>query len=87
MFLLFLEDFLVKREPKASDAHSGAATNGSTEVVDYFIDELVTLDKCDAPGASLNGKTPFQLTVIQLKRLLACRGAPLSGRKPKLIER
>jgi len=85
--LLFLEDFLVKREPKPSDAHSGAATNGSTEVVDYFTNEIVILDKCNRLGASLNGKTFSQFTVIQLKRWFACRGAPMSGRKPELIER
>ena len=54
---------------------------------EYFVDKIITLDECDIPGASLNGKKPSQLNVLQLKRWLACRGAPLAGRKPELIER
>ena len=52
-----------------------------------FADNIILLDESDIPGASLNGKKPCQLNVAQLKRWLACRGAPLSGRKPELIER
>ena len=52
-----------------------------------FCDEIILLDESDIPGASLKGKNPCQLNVAQLKRWLACRGAPLSGRKPELIER
>ena len=73
--LLELEPNLL--EPKPSDARSDAATHGITEVVDYITNEIVTLDECDVPGASLNGKTPFQLTVIQLKCWLPYRGVPL----------
>lgn len=40
----------------------------------------------DVPGASLNGKKPCQLTIARLKCWLACRGAPLSRRKPEFIE-
>lgn len=61
--------------------------DGDSGVTDYFTDKIVVLDESDVPGASLNGKKPCQLTVAQLKRWLACRGAPLSGRKPELIER
>jgi len=50
--------------------------------VDVFL-----LDENDIPGASLNGKSPLQLHVIQLKRWLVCQGAPVSGNKPQLIER
>ena len=52
-----------------------------------FTDEIILFDELDIPGASLNGKKPCQLNVTQLKRWLACCGAPLSGRKPELIER
>jgi len=49
--------------------------------------EVCLLNEYDIPGASLNGKSPSQLNVVQLKRWLACRGAPVSGKKPELIER
>ena len=45
------------------------------------------LTEADIPGASLDGKQPKQLNVTQLRRWLACRGAPVSGKKPQLIER
>ena len=49
--------------------------------------ELLTLTELDIPGASLHGKEPSQLNVIQLKRWLACRGAPVKGNKPELLEK
>ena len=49
--------------------------------------EVLMLQEDDIPGASLNGKDPSELNVVQLKRWLACRGAPLSGKKPELIDR
>ena len=52
-----------------------------------FTDEIILFDEMDIPGASINGKKPCQLNVTQLKWWFACRGAPLSGRKPELIER
>ena len=51
------------------------------------VDDILRLTEDDIPGASLNGKLPSQLTVVQLKRWLACRGAPTSGKKPDLLER
>lgn len=45
------------------------------------------LSEHDIPGASLDGKKPSELNVVQLRRWLACRGAPTSGKKPQLIER
>ena len=45
------------------------------------------LTESDVPGASLNGKQPEDLKISQLKRWLACRGAPVSGNKPDLVER
>lgn len=34
--------------------------------------DVVLLDEYDIPGASLNGKSPSELNVTQLKRWLAC---------------
>ena len=53
------------------------------ELSDYDI--LLTED--DIPGASLKGKHPKELNVVELKRWLACRGAPQGGKKPELINR
>lgn len=50
-------------------------------------EDLLLLEESDIPGASLNGKQPCQLNVIELKRWLSCRGAPMTGKKPELIER
>ena len=45
------------------------------------------LNEDDIPGASLHSKKPSELNILQLKRWLACRVAPMSGKKPQLIER
>ena len=50
-------------------------------------DNMPLLTEKDIPGASLHGKDPSELNVIQLKRWLNCRGAPVSGKKPELIQR
>ena len=47
----------------------------------------ILLTEGDIPGASLNGKHPTELNITQLKRWLACCNAPVSGKKPELIER
>ena len=47
----------------------------------------ISLAETDIPGASLHKRKPENLTVPELKRLLACRGASLSGRKSDLIKR
>ena len=49
--------------------------------------DIILLTEADVPGASLNNKDPSELNVTQLKRWLTCRGAPLTGKKPELIER
>ena len=49
--------------------------------------ELLLLDESNIAGASLNGKSSSELNIAQLKQWLACRGAPVSGKKPELIER
>ena len=55
--------------------------------IDVLKDDLLLITESDIPGASLNGKDPCELNVLQLRRWLACRGAPTAGKKPKLIER
>ena len=50
-------------------------------------DDIVLLNESDIPGASLDGKDPSELNVVQLKRWLVCRGAPVTGKKPELIQR
>ena len=39
----------------------------------------MALQKKDVPGASLCGRDPSELKILELKRWLACRGAPLKG--------
>ena len=41
----------------------------------------------DIPGVSLKGRVPDDLTVPELKRWLACRGARRKGNKPELVQR
>jgi len=52
-----------------------------------LIDDVLLLNEDDIAGASLNGKDPSELNIVELKRWLACRGAPVSGNKPELIKR
>lgn len=59
-----------------------------TEVDDDNLDDdILLLTEADIPGASLDGKNPTELNISQLRRWLACRGAPLNGKKPELIQR
>ena len=53
----------------------------------FLQDDILLLRESDIPGASLNGKTPAEMNVVQLKRWFACHGAPTTKRKPELIER
>ena len=48
---------------------------------------MVILREEDIPGASLNGREPSQLYVMELKQWLKCRGAPTTGRKQVLVKR
>ena len=52
-----------------------------------YAERMLMLSEDDIPGASLKGRNPNNLTIVQLKRWLACRGAPLSGNKAQLVER
>jgi len=54
---------------------------------DIYKGDFELLSENDIPGASLDGKQPGELNLTQLKRWLACRGAPTNGKKPKLVER
>jgi len=69
----------------ASSEATGLAGEGKVEP--DIKSDFELLSKCDIPGASLDGKKPRELNIAQLKRWLACRGAPISGKKPQLIER
>ena len=55
--------------------------------VETDLEGVLLMTEKDIPGASLNGKDPSELQVVQLRRWLACRGAPTAGNKPELIER
>ena len=54
---------------------------------DKVDDDILLLTESDIPGASLDGKNPSELSVVQLKRWLVCRGTPVTGKKPELIQR
>ena len=45
------------------------------------------LRESDIPGASLNGRKPEDLKVVELKRWLDCRAASTKGKKADLISR
>ena len=49
--------------------------------------EPTILVESDIPGASLDGRDPSELHIVELKRWLKCRGANLSGRKADLVKR
>ena len=50
-------------------------------------DLAMALQEKDIPGASLCGWDPSELKIPELKRWLACRGAPLKGKKSDLVAR
>ena len=41
----------------------------------------------DVPGASLGGRTPNSLKILEFKRWLLCRNASIRGKKPDLVLR
>ena len=45
------------------------------------------LKENDVAGASLNGKSPVQLKIPELKRWLQCRDASTKGKKSDLVRR
>ena len=48
---------------------------------------IITLREGDVPGASLNGRDPSKLHVVEFKGWLKCRGATTAGRKVDLVKR
>ena len=70
-----------------SPTHPSDDVKDDSEVESNCHDEILLLTELDIPGASLNGKDPRKLNLMQLKRCLSCRGAPVTGKKPELIER
>ena len=62
------------------DFHS-SGTSDLEASIDLSRDDILLLTKSDVPGSSLSGKDPAELNVVQLKRWLACRGAPITGGK------
>ena len=72
-------------EDGTKDMQDDLSTENSCEELQKG--DISILCEDDIPGSSLNGKNRKQLNMTQLKRWLACRGAPVSGRKPELIER
>ena len=49
--------------------------------------EPVILVEENMPGASLDGRDPSELHVVELKRWLKCRGPNQSGRKRDFVKR
>ncbi len=49
--------------------------------------DTIVLKEENIPGASLKGRDPSQLHVVELKRWLKCRGAIVSGKKQDLVKR
>ena len=45
------------------------------------------LVESDIPGASLKGRQPSDLTILELKRWLSCRGGTICGMKAGLVKR
>ena len=72
---------------KVTTYEKDASKDNFSDFLGSETDDFVVLTENDVPGSSLNGKQPHELNVIQLKRWLACHGAPVTGRKPELIER
>ena len=71
-----------------SDNDGDVAFLDDTVLMSEFLqDNVLLLRESDIPGASLNGKNPSELNMTQLKRWLACHGAPTTGRKSELVER
>ncbi len=46
-----------------------------------------TVNIGDIPGASLNGRDPATLKILELKRWLDCRGASVRGKKADVVMR
>ena len=69
-----------------SDLTCGEAGGSSQNYSAVDTTSLVSLREEDIPGASLNGRHPSQLHVVELKLLFKCRGATTAGRKEDLVK-
>lgn len=74
------------RDSETTDGDIGGATPSSFHNSQTG-SSMAILREEDIPGASLNGREPSQLHVMELKRWLKCRGAPTTGRKQVLVKR
>jgi len=71
-----------------NDYYSGTSFSSDLEAsITLPGDDILLLTERDVPGSSLNGKDPAELNIVNLRRWLACCGAPVTGKKPQLIER
>ena len=79
-FFILVEEGAFRKDD-LMDNENNFVNSSVTELTDDTQEEeMLMLCEDDIPGASLNGRDPNELTVVQLKRWLACRGAPLSGK-------
>ena len=46
-------------------------------------EDLLLLEESDIPGASLNGKQPFQFNVTELKKWLSCHGRSINWKEAR----
>ena len=72
-------------DDRIDDVQEGLSSGNSCEELQK--DDVLVLCEDDIPGSSLNGRDPDLFNIQQLKRWLACRGAPVSGKKSELVER
>ena len=84
---LYCEEEVREEEPANDGIDTDQYLDDLDIEIDILKDDLLLLTESDIPGASLNGKDPSELNVMQLRRWLTCRGAPTPGKKPELIER
>ncbi len=70
-----------------SDLDCGEVANFSGNNSGAGRNIMINLTEADIPGASLAGRDPSQLHVVELKRWLKCRGAMVTGRKKDLVKR
>ena len=65
------------------DGHySGTSFSADLEAsIDFPGDDVLLLTEKDVPGSSLSSKEPAELGIVQLKRWLACRDVPVTGKK------
>jgi len=63
---------------KGNDCNNEDDSDIERLVNDVDDDGILLLNEDDIPGASLDGKRPCEVNVVQLRRWLVCRGAPIN---------